>query len=156
MLKDEVTSSLCDCDKAKWPMNKCLSTILFLSHEMTSVSHRTRQTSPVCYTLYLTPLTRVSASKCSISLCWEPCFRGGRGHWHQGCLQVPHHSEEQKEAKLPGLSVPCTSTTQASQAHLEAFWLSRRICMQISDSVRQFSLQRVLEPCHGRKSRETR
>lgn len=53
MLEDEVTSSLCDCDKAEWPMSKCLSSILFLSHEMTSVNHRTRQTSPVCSTLCL-------------------------------------------------------------------------------------------------------
>lgn len=47
------------------------------------------------------------------------------------------------------------STTQPSLPHLEAFLLSRRICMQISQSVCRFSLQRVLEPWHERKSRET-
>lgn len=80
-----------------------------------------------------------------------PCCRGGEGwFWPKGHSTIRNEAETRK-----GLSKAQKSTTPPSQPHLEAFLLSRRICMQISQSVCLFSLQKVLKPWHERKSRET-
>lgn len=81
-----------------------------------------------------------------------PCCRGGEGSL---CLERCQYTPPWEIGwGQEGLFKTQKSTTQPSQPHLEAF-LSRRICMQISESVCRLSLQRVLEPWHERKSRET-
>ena len=62
-----------------------------------------------------------------------PHCRGGEGllFWRTDHGYLSTVGNEAKTRK--GLSKVQKSTTQSSQPHLEAFLLSRRICMQISD-----------------------
>ena len=97
--------------------------------------------SALCCPLFPTPFCEFwppsAPENITFRVTWSfpgiPHCRGGEGllFWRTDHGYLSTVGNEAKTRK--GLSKVQKSTTQSSQPHLEAFLLSRRICMQISD-----------------------